>query len=390
MELSWPEGVGDVLKLGPHLTSDMIDPISAGGQQLGQLPDLPQLQAAAIQEFSAGDTSTANTTEQQGRTAEGNNQLPSLSTADLLPVTPTTQLVLQQQQGVSTTAISPSQNISASTGQPGIMSPVLFGGGLISALNSPTNDTPSLVSIGQSLPLLPRKLIQQIKAGEYIDFSDLPPAKGRQLTPTNYNSQLVLVQLQEVERQRKLIPDFLTWSQCFAIYTAVLGADQPHRLPELMAYQIEIARCAKKYKWPSWIIYDINFRQAAAGRSGLSWATVESSIYTQCFTCMAKDPSDVWCRNCQSLDHGTATCPIMPQSKIPRRERLIPEPKREAGGEAKKDTICRNYNTKGCSYPHCPRRHVCWNCHEKHPLSKCKDTSQAKMRPSLGGGTSST
>ena len=50
---------------------------------------------------------------------------------------------------------------------------------------------------------------------KYIDFSDLPPAKGRQLTPNNYNSQSVLVQLQEVERQRKLTPDFLTWSLQF-------------------------------------------------------------------------------------------------------------------------------------------------------------------------------
>ena len=257
-------------------------------------------------------------------------------TSDLLPATLTTQFVWQQQQGVPTTVIGPSQNIRASTRQPVIMSPGLYGGGLISGLNSPTNDMPSLVSIGQSLPLLPWKLIQQIKVGEYIDFSDLPPAKGRQLTPTNYNSQLVLVQLEEVERQRKLIRDFLTWPQCFAIYTTVLGADQPHQLPEFMAYQIKTAKCAKKYKWPSWIIYDINFRKVAAGRLGLSWASVESSIYTQCFTCMAKDPSDVWCRNCQSLDHGTATCPIMPQSKIPRRDRLISEPKREAGGKQRR------------------------------------------------------
>ena len=101
--------MGDVSELGSHLTADMMDPISAGGQQLGQLPDPTQLQAATIQESSAGDTSINDTTVQQERTSEGNNQPPSLCTSDLLPVTPTTQFVRQQQQGVSTTAISPSQ-----------------------------------------------------------------------------------------------------------------------------------------------------------------------------------------------------------------------------------------------------------------------------------------
>ena len=65
--------------------------------------------------------------------------------------------------------------------------------------------------------------------------------------PSNYHSLLVLVQLQ-VERQRRLIPDFMTWVQCFANYTAVIGVDQPSHLLELMAYQHNIAKFAKKYK----------------------------------------------------------------------------------------------------------------------------------------------
>ena len=283
------------------------------------------------------------------------------------------------------TWIPPQYTSTTSSGNTAVMSSTLLGGSLLSTMNAHTSDQlPSLVSIGQSLPLLPRKLVQQIRAGEYVDFAELPPAKGRQLTPTSYTSQLVLVQLHEVERQRKLIPDFLTWSQCFAIYTAVLGRDQPHQIPELMAYQLEIAKCAKKYKWPSWVIYNLNFRQEAASKPGLSWATIEPSIYTQCFNSMAKDPSDVWCRTCQSLDHATAFCPLMPQQKVPRKE------KREtASADSRKDTTCRNYNTKGCSYPHCARRHVCLKCHEKHPITRCKEApAQVQARPPQAGTSS--
>ena len=70
------------------------------------------------------------------------------------------------------------------------MAPVLYDKGLASSQStgSVMDTLPSLVSIGCSLPLLPRKLIQQIKAGEFIDFAELPPAKGRQITPANYNT----------------------------------------------------------------------------------------------------------------------------------------------------------------------------------------------------------
>ena len=70
-----------------------------------------------------------------------------------------------------------------------------------------------------------RKLIQQIKAREFTDFAELPPAKGRQTTPAKYNIQILFVQLQDVGQQQKFILDYLTWSRCFTIYMAVLGTE---------------------------------------------------------------------------------------------------------------------------------------------------------------------
>ena len=180
----------------------------------------------------------------------------------------------QSQLSMATSSVSPSRSfqidltilLQASGTSDGyhqtcIMSPSLYTGGTPLVTNFPMSEHSSqLVAIGQSLPLLPQRLVQQIQAGEFVDFGELPPAKRKHLgPPTTYASQIVLVQLQEVSRHRRLIPDYNTWSQCFAIYTAVITAHQPHRIPELIAYQMEIAKCAKKYKWPSWVIYDINF-----------------------------------------------------------------------------------------------------------------------------------
>ena len=236
--------------------------------------------------------------------------------------------------------------------------------------NQTTDSTSPPTAIGASLPPIPKKLTEQIKSGDYVDLAELPPARARPSQwHTNRMSTLELLQLQEVDRQQKLIPDFITWSQCFAVYTAVLAADQPQRIPELMGYQYEMARYARKYKWPSWVIFDMHFRQEAACRPTLSWADAaghrESKLYSQCFTGMAKDPRESWCRTCQSLDHSTSLCPMMPPTKVPRRERQTQETSTKAS------EICRNFNTKGCNYPKCQHQHVCLHCKEKHPAFKC-------------------
>ena len=85
--------------------------------------------------------------------------------------------------------------------------------------------TSSMVLIGSSLSILPKKMVQRIIAGEFVDFKDLPPAKS--WLPAFRDNQALTLQLQEVEKQRKLILDYITWSQCFAVYAAVLGSDQP-------------------------------------------------------------------------------------------------------------------------------------------------------------------
>ena len=86
------------------------------------------------------------------------------------------------------------------------MAPVLYSGGLSSTQSTGTvaDTLLSLMSIGRSLSLLPKKLVQQIRAKEFIDFAELPLAKGRQIMLTNYNSQVLFVHLQDIGRQQKL------------------------------------------------------------------------------------------------------------------------------------------------------------------------------------------
>ena len=112
-----------------------------------------------------------------------------------------------------------------------------------------------LTPIGPGFPALPRRLVEQIRANEYVDFMELPPAKGKTRPVTHpQEGQIVVVQAADMPSARRTIPDLVTWTQCFGLYVAVLASQQPHRVPELMAYQGIIAKASLKYKWPSWVV----------------------------------------------------------------------------------------------------------------------------------------
>ena len=175
-----------------------------------------------------------------------------------------------------------------------------------------------------------------------VDFTEFPPAKGRVRTPL-YNGQLLLVQMEDVASSKNLIPDFPTWAQCFAFFTAVLGAHNPTLLPDLMTYLTDTATHAKRFRWPSWVIYDQNFRLDLARKPGLCWARVDATIYAQCFMNMSTNPSEAWCRYCFAFDHVSQACPI-----APTRPLKAVEPSRTNDGLPAQQSceICRKFNSQ--------------------------------------------
>ena len=224
---------------------------------------------------------------------------------------------------------------------------------------------------GPGLPLIPRRVAEQIKRNEYVDFAELPPAKGKGKLPAHgLEGQVVVVQAADLVRSRCIIPDLATWLRCYAIYAAVKGTLQPASIPELMAYQAVIAKASRKFKWPSWIVYDQNFRQEAAGNPSQSWVKVEPSLYAQCFTGQEVQ-GEGWCTICQGVDHSTADCPFQPR-KRPRLAMVSSSPPPQG---AKTSEVCQKFNRFGgdCSYGRkCKFAPVCNVCKCPHPVSRCR------------------
>jgi len=104
-----------------------------------------------------------------------------------------------------------------------------------------------MVTTGKGLAALPKKLVSKILANEYIDFTELHPAKGKaRNVPQSLEDQVLVVQAADLMQAQKLIPDLATWVQCFALYATTLLTHQPNRISEMMAYQSIIARASSK------------------------------------------------------------------------------------------------------------------------------------------------
>ena len=233
------------------------------------------------------------------------------------------------------------------------------------------------VSVGLGLPAITKKLLQKIRANEYVDFGELPPAKGKtKSVPQSLEGQVIVIQAAELYKQRKIIPDLATWVQCFALYATVILAQEPERRADLMAYASIIAKASQKYRWPSWIVYDQNFRQEAADMQNKQWAKVDPSIYAQCFTGMALR-AEAWCRYCHVLDHTSEDCPGRQMQSLPMK-RPFPTPATPAKKVPGGSKICNNFNRfdGNCRFKNCRYQHVCMLCGLPHPATRC---SSAKM-----------
>ena len=95
---------------------------------------------------------------------------------------------------------------------------------------------------------------------------------------------------------------------CSATYMLIISSRFPEALPDLIAYQLLIIKQAKRFRYPSWLYYDIEFRKWAAATKTKEWAHINSEIYTLAFTGQGTVIS--WCPTCQ-VDRGNLTydCP---------------------------------------------------------------------------------
>ena len=142
-----------------------------------------------------------------------------------------------------------------------------------------------MVHLGEGLMPLPRRMVERIQLGEYVEFADFPimdgGARAMDQAEQDLGDRILVVQAPDRRRSRREVPDASMWGSCFTLFErAVLMAD-PARGPELSAYRETVQKAARTHQWDFVLRYDRQFRKAAAGDKSRSWARVDSSLFMQ-------------------------------------------------------------------------------------------------------------
>lgn len=85
------------------------------------------------------------------------------------------------------------------------------------------------------------------------------------------------------DRKKEQVLSCYQWVECFMVYAAIVGAREPERMGDLLAYVGLITHYARQFKGPQWQVYDTNFRLQATAVRHCKWAEVNHSLWTMAF-----------------------------------------------------------------------------------------------------------
>ena len=158
----------------------------------------------------------------------------------------------------------------------------------------------------------------------------------------------------------------------------VLGTVHPETLPELISYQLLIVQHSQKFRYPSWLCYDIDFRTWVAQTGTKAWSQMHPQCYALEFT--GQGSSSQWCPIC-FVDGGNHTIDFpsfsiasqlpSPQGRQgflrpPPSRPLMPPPSQPPPLKRPQFSHCILYNKQDGN---CPYRR---DCKFTHSCSHCK------------------
>jgi len=159
--------------------------------------------------------------------------------------------------------------------------------------------------LSEALPVVPAKLAQRIRKGEYVEMAELlkdnVEAERRRLAAGESGTARV---------SRREVPDFDSCLQCFSSYAAIMATQYPHKVHELWAYQALMIAEHRKCGGRGWMLYDAAFRQQITSLEGTDFSRVNQGLYATTF--LAYGGRGQFCARCMSSDHAQEECALHP------------------------------------------------------------------------------
>ena len=228
---------------------------------------------------------------------------------------------------------------------------------------------PDSIQMGEGLMPMPRRLVEKIQAGEFVEFAEFPVVEGGSrsidLAEQDMGDKVVVLQAPEQRRNRKEVPDASLWGSCFTLYERAVLMGEPDRGPELSAYREQIQKAARSYQWELVIKYDKQFRKAAAVDRRKCWARVDASLFMQ----------ELAGPQATQLAMG-ARGPRGPLENSSTRKRARGDYSGGHDGTGRKGAggACHIWNWQDGHCPYggrCKFAHMCAKCGGPHPGARC-------------------
>ena len=243
--------------------------------------------------------------------------------------------------------------------------------------------------LGESLPVVPAKLVKKILRGDFVDMADLLKdnleAERRRYSQERESGRASYGQTPYYRRE---VPDMLSWLNCFSLYAAVITSKYPHKTRELWAYQAMMVSEQRRCGGRGWLLYDSGFRQQLSSVEAADFSKINQSLYTTTF--LAYGGRGLYCPHCLASDHAQEDCALHPQRAVPvvrfketgcgMREDWrgrTPEPRRKRPRKG----ACFAWNDDRCTLLNCRFEHVCSKCSGDHRRSQCRSNRVDPDRP---------
>ena len=231
------------------------------------------------------------------------------------------------------------------------------------------------------LPPIQKRILEKIKAGEYINFDMLlPPALGSLSIPMmddagEYDINIKHVEgsprisLTQVTQGKNKVKDYPSWCLAWSNYLRCMIQFFPHLTNQLVIYQSYIALFATQYAFTYVYAFDQVHRLNLTNDFSRRWDVIDDIVFN---SYLKGAPGLVnvsqqgavmgnYCYICKLKGHFAYNCPQKANQNSPPRN-----VRRGGGGPP-----CYRYNKGAHCNNSCSFSHVCDTCNKEHPSTRC-------------------